>query len=132
MREIRFRAWDKRGLLMFYNIQNGITFDDESHYKFSEFVWDSERWEVMQYTGLTDSKGTPIFEGDILEECLYIAWCDKDKSYTPHLSTHTEANKCLQCAGDYHWYDIVADDQVEVIGNIYEHPHLLDNNDKND
>jgi len=34
---------------------------------------------------------------------------------------------CAQCSGDIAWYEVVEDDgKLEVIGNIYENPELLE------
>ena len=85
---------------------------------------------VGQYTGMVDKNGTKIFEGDILK----IKSCDYDYEYTTQVyySCHT---LCVNIYGqDYDSTAIgFADDiwdeeccEVEVIGNIYDNPKLLE------
>ncbi|MEY9097054.1 YopX family protein [Paenibacillus sp. RC84] len=95
----------------------------------NEDYFNTEWWAAVdpetvgQYTGLNDRKGTGNFDGDIiLEEDIensYIfrtIWSDTDASF---YFEDTVTNERFQ-ACDIRW------NYVEIIGNIYEHPHLLE------
>lgn len=112
---------------------------------------------VGQYTGLTDKNGTKIFEGDIVKildfqtgiiinECAtfgvgispYIDWDYLDSEIhtitgcnnNPHFCRND--NFCslweLMCNYNQEENDCAV---VEIIGNIYDNPELLDEGDKN-
>ena len=64
-RPIKFRVWDKRenkGM----STQN-MLYDAQLHHLWQDFVDYPGSYELMQYTGLTDSNDNPIYEGDILK-----------------------------------------------------------------
>lgn len=132
MREIKFRVWDKYGKYMrylgddshdsieffvenrasYYNLQCGdcgasTTEEDCDEYGFSP---------LMQYTGLKDKNGKEIYEGDIVrlpedEDYKYYSII-----YSKNRLGFTLSNGC----GFGLSYGI------EVVGNIYENPELLE------
>lgn len=82
---------------------------------------------LCQSTGLKDKNGKLIYEGDILGGIYhgYIEYCDECKCFQLKVKDYG----CLACEGDLHWYELVeAEEQneLEVIGNIYENKSLLE------
>ena len=117
----KFRAWDKRhneivsvheinfknDTLTTESIDNGISKDVQM----LVFI-------LMQSTGLKDKNGVEIFEGDI-------GWDD-------HLEVHGQVI-FENGAFKYEWDNISEDlfevtDDIEIVGNIYENPELLEGN----
>ncbi len=86
---------------------------------------------LMQFTGLLDKNGVEIFEDDILGgvfEPGYVGWCDKCCSFEVMLRGINGYGPCQQCEGDVQWLEVAYDEykNLEVIGNIHQHPHLLE------
>lgn len=150
MREIKFRAWDKKtetmaefltpfiaegGYLYFSKMQNGA----------------SEKWEdgtgivnesiiLMQYTGLKDKNGKEIWEGDIVKYKFIYGFdaYDYRNEYKPNLPSDNLSEEIKEVKfingefspredgencydGYYSWRTF----DFEIIGNIYENPELL-------
>lgn len=115
MREIKFRAWDKTFKKMVagpHVLSEGVWIS--YHYDPpSRGELEYQGFEVMQYTGLKDKNGVPIFEGDVIisekkspqaVKSLIDFWAlDMKDEIMPEGSLNT----------------------IEVLGNIYEHPELL-------
>lgn len=143
-REIEFRAWDKPRKLMFHNVEN--TYDAlecviEREGLEDEVIWSrsfgellkSGAYEIMQYTGLKDSKGVKVFEGDLV----------KIHNFKPNLDWEPPGidltifkviwNKCVfnfrneyisMLFSEYDLHSLEPWD-FEVIGNIYQNLELL-------
>lgn len=71
---------------------------------------------VGQYTGLTDKKGKKIFEGDIVKNSRDVG-----------LLYYKEKNSAFTVKGWEYGYWLWHDkEDIEVIGNIYDNPELLE------
>ena len=129
MRGNKFRAWDGAKIISlskaiyndFVGVQHnrGDGFDLEPYY---------DNVELMQYTGLKDSAGNEIYEGDIIKfknkkgwSWVFVIEYNKDSAgYMLDYSYKTQSNNediKLDC-------DIAF--QSEVIGNMYEDEQLLE------
>ena len=132
MREIKFRAWDKKDKRMIVDKQDCIPLivTNKSVFKLDptseKHRWieiNTNRFELMQSTGLKDKNGKEIYEGDIVKTTSNeLIGKFKHKIYKIEFK---EIN-CVAGA-KYIGFDFQFNvDEIEVIGNIYENPELLE------
>ena len=117
MREIKFRAWDKEEQEMldwdkFFNLDIAQVFESKGS------------WGVypMQYTGLKDKNGVEIYDGSIIRFVL------GDYNIREYVEEVVYSDGAFWC-GNWLLFDAkMNDDNLEVLGNIYENPELLEGN----
>lgn len=134
MREIKFRIWDNK-LNIFSTPENNDAREFFIHfggyrmirchdgYSQPTIVWDEEiknRYSIQQYTGLKDKNGIEIYEGDIV------------KATSDQYENENFVGKVIFDEGCFlTWVNkndirgIWGEDDIEVIGNIFENSDLL-------
>lgn len=134
MREIKLKLWDKaakRMSLPFLPLSPVIQWADGDIDMPAGFACgDNERFDLVEFTGLKDKNGKEIYEGDIVRKWWGIF--KRKHEYRNHQITlqtgsvgpsHGEnvmSWSLTDCANLWNGED------VEVIGNIYEHSELLE------
>ena len=138
MREILFKAkrLDNGEWVEGYPVKYGFTGKEKWHiipsYASDLYAFEVNPDTICQYTGLTDKNGNKIFEGDII--CIPFE-LDAEPWETKNIYYE---NGRVYFDDKYHgWYVKFFDDalsiweydeiDVEVIGNIFDNPELLEN-----
>ena len=136
MREIKFRAFDKKIHKMYYDVEN--LYDNLGRYgdqmitkadSFGSLLYgyDAEDFEVMQFTGLLDKNGKEIYEGDIVRKGAGIMAQNIQVIFRDGAFVGDLIGPCMQVGMTGVVFVLSAfTDEIEVIGNIYENPELLE------
>jgi uncharacterized phage protein (TIGR01671 family) len=143
MRKNKFRAWEKsvRGLdgggMMWQSDETFkdyvIGFDGSVYEKFKDSFagvsFDSyrdvsDRFVLMQYTGLKEMNGREIYEGDIVRYKLGSEWVVGDVRYDEYAARYVKRAEKIGELWDYKDLSSYIG-STSVIGNIHEDPELL-------
>lgn len=110
-REIKFKIWNSKEKCMSRILTiNQLIFNGYSI---------KEDQIILQFTGLKDSKGLDIYEGDIITSdtgfLMFISWSDGSLRW-----------ECLSCYTQEFVENLSTfGNEREIFGNIYQHPELL-------
>jgi uncharacterized phage protein (TIGR01671 family) len=142
-RIIKFRAWDERKEVMHTNvnfIKTGDAGNDWIVFSSDQAPYDtigqasicfnnpyfSQQIKLMQFTGLYDKNNEEIYEGDIVKRKRFLSGKDEYVS----VIIFKDGCFCLEpeitIINDYAYQYA----EIEIIGNIYQSPELL--NEKNE
>ncbi|WP_454844423.1 YopX family protein [Priestia megaterium] len=126
MKEVKYRAWIKEYKGM-KNVDSISFKSGLKAYICEETYYAPEEIELLQYTGLKDTVGKDICEGDILSAVKYgtdipagsnrwEVYCNKER-LTFYVSNQEDIEKPL-------WEFNLGSVQHIIVGNIYETPEL--------
>lgn len=137
MREIKFRAWMENKMLSHEDL---VDMDQEFYAMYTILTEPQEDITFMQYTGLKDKNGKEIYEGDIIyweinngvgiesytaivkwsENLVEEGWSQTFKWLVGYTGNYYR--------GSYDELSTPAayNDELQVIGNIYENPEVLE------
>ena len=146
-REIKFRAWDNIHSKMIGPSVNMLvdSYSGKPWWHFGYYDPDPMNVVIMQYTGLKDSKGVEIWEGDVLcftygeqqaeaRDVVYSSVVYRNGGFRAENPVHrfylSEIDGLHEVRWTVEntvfgkkWYYSCED--IRVIGNIYENPELL-------
>lgn len=134
-REIRFKAWnlatkEMNNYVEIYNYNDGSVGCSAGKYN-NLAIGNTENFILLQYTGLKDKLGKEIYEGDILWYSQRNHWF-KVFSVPGGFAVNIHQDDFKK--ENVFWYSELSNmqnsswvTQLEIKGNIYEHPHLLKN-----
>ena len=117
-REIKFRAWNKKDKVM-VDVA-AMNFGPSGFWSLIEYAYDAElqladSYELMQYTGLKAKNGREISAGDIVKN-----------EYGKVMEVQYDPRSAAVGVGDYYFGTIGSGKTLEVIGNIFDNPELLE------
>lgn len=113
MREIKFRVWDKKHSMFMGNQWIHLSADGNHIYEhdLGQYSVIDDNFVIQQFTGLKDSEGKEIYEGDVMRCCypdeIVIAAVKYSEEYAAFLIGENAA-----------WQGWLG--ESKIIGNVFE------------
>lgn len=127
---LKFRAWDLEYEKMvgvdIINLEDGkLDFigDGITYFRKAKDI------ELMQSTGLTDKNGKEIFEGDVVTDGQTVGDIKHHQTYGFYMIDDKGIERFFSdgnCIEDFEEDAETISEILEIIGNIYENPELLE------
>ncbi|MCE2322780.1 YopX family protein [Streptococcus thermophilus] len=127
---LKFRAWDLEYEKMvgvdIINLEDGkLDFigDGITYFRKAKDI------ELMQSTGLTDKNGKEIFEGDVVTDGQTVGDIKHHQTYGFYMIDDKGIERWFSdgnCIEDFEEDAETVSEILEIIGNIYENPELLE------
>jgi uncharacterized phage protein (TIGR01671 family) len=130
--QIKYKAWDTDKKEMFdveYISFNAVKKNGSwLHFIGSSFSdkRETDTCRLLQFTGLHDKNGKEIYEGDIMRSKNGGLWTVEFDYGSFGISL--KGGHHMEGYGDWHSFSTITyqEKQCQIIGNIYEHGHLLE------
>lgn len=112
-REIKFRAFNTHDKEWYSDgVAKQLLYRDTIGEKY-----DRDKWKIVEYPGLKDKNGKEIYEGDIIKHGAFV--------YEVMFAEYGWYARCKDAGISSEDLKKWLANGSEVIGNIYETPHLL-------
>lgn len=130
----KYRAWDKFERRMIVDEQDfiplivtnkGVVRLSPKHKESLYERVDNNRFKIMQSTGLKDKNGAEIYEGDIVKPVSFASWIGVVKYSSENAAYILDGHNNEFTRGE-NVYLSQFNDGLEIIGNIYENPNLME------
>jgi uncharacterized phage protein (TIGR01671 family) len=127
-RPIKFRAWDKEGKYwipaedILISANGVVSIDMHNYGELKEYS--SDEIILTQFTGVLDKNGKEIWEGDVCKVQIWYGELYSIAKLPIIFRNGIFGYELYEGSGD--WEMMTLDGHEEIIGNRFEHPHLLE------
>ena len=118
-KEIKFKAWDDKKLQSI-----------DGHPELGDILQGKGGWRnltIMQYTGLKDKRGKEIYEGDVIKREPCVVYGDSEHNPLTVVGWMNGTYCLIEKGVPIDTLESNNEEDMEVIGNIYKNPNLLNN-----